>query len=306
MVKERPRWATQTAEAQATTTAVAQLGSLEATATLYPLPPPVQTLMEADEASRWTMSPDGKHVAIAFWDQDRLGVMQLGTRQIRFVDLPEVPAEYAYYRDMRRSDPLWLDERRLVISLSSFSGEESDERFRLFVVGDQGALELHEFRLQEVDATQVTDNQLGGKELFDVVGVPLSNLKAVAVDETGGLAIVGRDEEARLALGRLGTNTPVKELVAVSGWRFLERYYAPDGDYYAAVWPDGERLAILTEGGEIATETQAVSFGPPQARCEVEPISWMPDSSGVLFWARCQANTQVSQKAILILPVPAR
>jgi hypothetical protein len=95
-------------------------------------------------------------------------------------------------------------------------------------------------------------------------------------------------------------------LAPVPEWRFLERYYAPDGNYYAAVWPDGERLAILTEGGEVATETLAGSFGPSQARCEVEPIGWMPDSSGVLFSARCEANSPVSQKAILILPVPAR
>jgi hypothetical protein len=303
VVKEGPRWATQTTEAQATITAAAQFESVEATATVYPLPAPVQTLIEANEASRWAMSPDGKYVALAFWDQDRLGVMQLGTRQIHFVDLPTVPAEYASYRDMRRSDPVWLDERRLVISLSSFSGEDSDEKFRLFVVDDQGALELKEFRLHGVEATMVTDSQVGGKELFEVSSFYLSNLKAVGVDETGGLAIVGHDEEVRLALSRLRTNTPVKELAPVPEWRFLERYYAPDQVYYAAVWPNGERLAILTEGGQIATETLASNFGPPQVRCELQPIGWMPDSSGVLFWARCQANNPVSQKAILILPV---
>jgi hypothetical protein len=306
IVKEGPRWATQTAEADATITTVAQFESLEATATAYPLPPSVQTLVEADAASRWTMSPDGEHVAIAFWDQDRLGVMQLGTRQTRFVDLPEVPAKYAYYRDMRRSDPLWLDDRRLVISLPDFSGEDSDERFRLVELDDQEALELKESRLQEVEAAQVTDSQLDGKELFDVSSFYLSNLKAVAVDETGGLAIVGRDEEARLALSRRGPNTPVKELGPAPEWRFLERYYAPDGAYYAAVWPNGERLAILTEGGHIATETLAQSLGPPQVKCELQPIGWMPDSSGVLFWARCEANNPISQKAILILPVLAK
>jgi hypothetical protein len=306
VVKEGPRWATQTAEAHATITAVAQFESLEATATAYPLPAPIQTLIEANAASRWAMSPDGKYVAIAFWDQDRLGVMQIGTRQTTFLDLPKVPAEYASYRDMRHSDPVWLDERRLVISLSSFSGEDSDEKFRLFVVDDQGALKLKEFRLQEVEAAMVTDSQLGGKELFDVSSFYLSNLKAVGVDETGGVAIVGRDEEARLALSRLRTNTPVKELAPVPEWRFLERYYAPDEVYYAVVWPNGERLAILAAGGEIATETLARSFGPPQVRCELQPIGWMPDSSGVLFWARCEANNPVSQKAILILPVPGK
>ena len=301
MVQEGPRWATQTAEAQVTITAVAQFESLEATATAYPLPVPVQTLIGADAATRWAMSPDGKYVAIAFWDQDRLGVMQLGTRQISFLDLPKVAAKYASYRDMRRSDPLWLDERRLVISLSSFSGEDSDEKFRLFVVNDQGALALKEFRLQEVEATKVTDSQLGGKELFDIASFYLSNLKAVGLGETGGLAIVGRNEEARLALSRRGPNTPVKELAPVPEWRFLERYYAPGGIYYAVVWPKGERLAILTEEGKIMTETLARSFGPPQVRCELKPIGWMPDSSGVLFWARCEANNPASQKAILIL-----
>jgi hypothetical protein len=129
IVKEGPRWVTQTSEAHTAITAMAQFESLEATATAYPLPAPVQTLIEADEASRWALSPDGKYVAIAFWDQDRLEVMQLGTRQTRFVDLPKAPAKYVSYRDMRRSDPLWLDERRLVISLSGFSGEHSDEKF---------------------------------------------------------------------------------------------------------------------------------------------------------------------------------
>jgi hypothetical protein len=305
MVQERPRWASETARAHATATDVAEFKSLRATATAYSLPGQVETLIAADEASRWALSPDGEHLAIVFWDEDRAGVMSLRTRETRFVDIPEVPPKNASYRDLRRSDPLWLDERRLVISLSCFSSEDGSCPFRLLEVGGSGALELREFRLREVEASQVAGADVAGKELFDVASHSLSNLRAVALDGTGGLVIVGRDDEARRVLGELGPNAAIAKSTPPAEWRFLERTHSPDGAYYASVWPDGERLAILREGGDIVAETLARDYGPTQVGCDVQPIGWMPDSSGVLFRARCEAYYSLaSQKAVLVLPVP--
>jgi hypothetical protein len=80
------------------------------------------------------------------------------------------------------------------------------------------------------------------------------------------------------------------------------RYPSPDGKHHAAVWPDGEKLAILRSDGQMVIEKPVGEFGPPDAHCRLVPMRWLPDSSGVLFISRCMN----AQHAVLLLPVPGR
>jgi hypothetical protein len=94
--------------------------------------------------------------------------------------------------------------------------------------------------------------------------------------------------------------TQVSFYLESSEWQPQERYDAPDGNYYAALWPLGERLAILQPGGEVVSEVYAANFGPSSADCSLTPIRWLPDSRGVLFTAYCYPV----ERAILLLSIP--
>jgi hypothetical protein len=307
IVREAPQRATSTAEAHAAATAQAGFQALKATATAYPLPADVETFIEADDLSRWSLSPGGEYIAIAFWGQDRMEVMHLKTRQMRFVELLEEPAYYdAIYPDLNYRNPVWLDARRLFISQVLDSHQREPYAYRVFEVSGDVDFELHEYRLQEIRAEEISGGMLAAKQVYEIDSFHISYLTALALDKTGGLAIIAYSQDERQALSRLTANMAVSRVAPLPDWQFLERYPSPDGNFYASVWPEGARLAILRQGGDIVAETQADRFGPPEVTCQLEPIGWLPDSSGVLFSARCKEYDWVSQHAILILPVRGR
>jgi hypothetical protein len=304
IIRDAPQRATSTAEAHATATAQAGFQALKATAAAYPLPADVETLIEADDLSRWSLSPGGEYIAIAFWSQDRIGVMHLRTRQVRFVELLEEPAYYdAIYSYMNYRNPVWLDARRLFISQVLDSHQREPYAYRVFEVSGDVDFELCEYRLQEIRAQEVSAGMLAAKQVFEIDSFHIPYLMALALDKTGGLAIIAYSQDERQSLSRLKANMAVSQLAPLPDWQYLERYPSPDGSFYASVWPEGARLAILRPGGDVVVETQADRFGPPEVTCQLEPIGWLPDSSGVLFSARCKDYDWVSQHAILILPV---
>ena len=176
-----------------------------------------------------------------------------------------------------------------------------------------------------VRARAVASSSLRGKEMYEIRDFD-HELLAVALEGGEGLAIIAYNDDDRQAFRALVAGMRLREVAPDADWhepfpeygdpeppwRAMERYGSPDGNYYAAVWADGARLAILRPGGEVVVETSANAFGRSEVECTLIPIGWLPDSQGVLFVSRCidaQCGAWLSwcrhaQRAVLLLAVP--
>jgi hypothetical protein len=201
--------------------------------------------------------------------------------------------------DVGPDDTVWLDERRLFVFQAE--GTYTGYGFVLYRLSDDPNFEVEELWLPDIRANKATADLLAGKELFQNID-PYAK-QVVAIGETDGWVIDtggAADEEAfeRLLVGR--TVTELRFYEGSSDWRPQERYNSPDGNYYAAIWPQGERLAILQPEGAVVIEVYAADFGPPSAYCHLRPIRWLPDSRGVLFTSDCSGI----ERGILLLAIP--
>jgi hypothetical protein len=302
---------TSIAEARVTGTARAQIESFRATVAAYPPPADVDAFVSLDDLIQWDFSPDGEYVALT--GSRRLGVMSVATRQVYYPDLLDTFAN----PDVQYGNAVWLDERRLLVRQRKAKGPSYDATHAyhlVHIVGDAGP-EFRSFALPEVRASEVTPSQLRGKDLF-YIGDNRPFHQGVAVGEMDGVAVIAQGPDEEQVFRALIRGMTIHEIAPDSNWRVerpyepgnrsqwhpLTRYDAPDGSYYAAVWPDGARLAILRSGGEIVVETLASEYGPPGADCRLVPLRWLPSSTGVSFVPRCMGTYHT----VLLLTVPGR
>jgi hypothetical protein len=301
---------TREVEDRAASTAEVRHESLIATVTAYPLPSGVEVVAPFEGLAQWDLSPDGEHVALR--SAERVGVLNVRTRQMRLAE----PPAHSY------GNVLWLDERRLLVLVHDATGRPPRSgAYRLVQV--EG--ELRESALRTVRAGTVASRSLRGKDIYEVREFE-HELLAVALERGEGLAIIAYNDDDRQAFRAAAAGIRVLEIAPDADWhepfpqygdfkppwRALERYRSLDDNYYATVWADGARLAILRPGGKVVVETSARAFGPPETECTLVPIGWLPDGQGVLFLSRCidaQCGAWVSwcthaQRAVLLLTVP--
>ena len=283
-----------------------------ATATAYPLPPGVEVYAPFEGLAQWDFSPDGEHVALK--SAQRVGVLNVRTGHLR---LAEPPAH-------SHGNLIWLDERHVLVLVRDATGRPPRAgAYRLVQV--QG--EWRESVPRTVRARAVAAHSLRGKEIYEIVEFE-HGLLAVALEEGGkGLAITAYSDDERQTFRTAAAGLPVRQIApdadwhepfprygdpAEPPWRAMERYGSPDGSSYAALWPDGARLAILRPGGEVIVETWASAFGPTGTTCTLVPIGWLPDGQGLLFFSRCVdaqcapwlSQCSHAQRAVLLLAVP--
>jgi hypothetical protein len=305
---------TREVEERAAGTAQVRHERLMATATAYPLPSGVEVYAPFEGLAQWDVSPDGETIALR--SATRVGVLNVRTRHMR---LAEPPAHGT-------GNVIWLDERQLLVLVHDATGRPPRSgAYRLLQVQGDGLAELRESVLRTVRAHAVASSSLRGKDIYEISDFA-HGLLAVALEGGEGLAITAYSDDERQAFRTAAAGMRVLYVAPDADWhepfpqyggpeppwRAMERYGSPDGNYYAAVWTDGARLAILRPGGEVVVETSARAFGPPEAECTLIPMGWLPDSQGVLFVSRCidaQCGAWLSwcrhaQRAVLLLAVP--
>ena len=304
---------TAAAHRQATATTGAQIAVLQATATTYPLPAQVRRFVHFEDLAQWDFSPDGEYAVLV--SPQHLEIVQLATRQVRLVALSGF-----LERRLRYGGAVWLDARRLLVH--QVRDDNHPQGYRQIEVQGNTDFQLQESAVKEIRGSQITLDQLPSKEVIRLKEVN-SNLVAAVINGPEVVIVIAYGNEERQAFAALIEDRVVREVTAdiswqaldpyasryntFSTWRTLERYHTPKGDFYAAIWPDEARLAILRPGGEIVVETQASEFGPAWAACRLIPLGWLPDSSGVLFHVRCreaQGAASLSNQALLLLPIP--
>lgn len=304
---------TAASDRQATDTARAQIAVLQATATAHPLPARVQMFVPFEDLVQWDFSADGEYAALV--SPEHLEIVQLATQQMRSVELSGF-----LDRGLRYGGAVWLDARRLLVYQVRDGNIPRGYR-QIEVQGDSG-FELQDSDVQEIRGSQISRNQLEGKEIIRLKDVN-DDLAAAVINDTEVTVIIAYGMAEQQAVATLIEDMVVREVTSdmawqaldahastyktFSSWRTLERYHSPAGNYYAAIWPDEARLAILRPGGEIVIEMQASEFGPTGASCRLIPLGWLPNSSGVLFQSRCrdaQGVASLSNQALLLLPIP--
>jgi len=266
--------------------------------------------------AQWDVSPDGE--TIAQRSAQRVGVLNLRTRHMRLAE----PSAHSH------GNVIWLDGRRLLVVVHDATGSPPRSgAYRLLQVQGDDLAEVRESALRTVRAHAVAARSLRGKELYEIRDVE-HQLLAVALEGSEGLAIIAYNDDDRQAFRTVTAGMSVLEIAPDADWhepfprygdpeppwRAMERYSSPDGSYYAALWADGARLAILSPGEAVIVETSASAFGPSETECTLIPMGWLPDSQGVLFVSRCldaQCGAWLSwcthaQRAVLLLAVPER
>ncbi|MEW5959642.1 MAG: hypothetical protein AB1801_18105 [Chloroflexota bacterium] len=298
---------------QATATAGAQIAVLQATATAYPLPAQVQMFVPFEDLVQWDFSADGEYAVLV--SPEHVRIVQLATRQMRSVELSGFSD-----RSLRYGGAVWLEARRLLVY--QVRDDNMPQGYRQIEVQGDSGFELQESDVQAIRGSQISRHQLEGQEIIRLKDVN-HNLAAAVINGTAVTVIIADGLAEQQAVATLIEDMVVREATpdmawqaldpyastykTFSSWRTLERYPSPGGYFYAAIWPEAARLAILRSGGEIVIETQASEFGPTGATCRLIPLGWLPNSSGVLFHSRCrdaQGTAALSNQALLLLPIP--